>query len=257
MATSGEAPATNPQTEVTPPAPSGDRAGLEAAIKARDAAKDEARKAVEKLAELEAWKKSQEEAANQAEEEKRRQQLEKEGEYQTALEEAKKKHEADMASIQAKVQAALLPSAIQAAASKIENITPEAIGDLPTLLRDRIAVDPVTLQPFVKGEDGQPMKDPTTLKPVPVDEFIGKYVDEKPYLKKDTQVVGRGVKPGPQDAPVDGFTVAAALKDQKVMKRWQEVDPEGHKKAFDEHFAPSNLQARATERFRGKVVTRP
>jgi hypothetical protein len=253
----GATATTEPQPSAPTRSPAEIQADLQAAIAARDAAKQRARAIEAEAAELRAFKEKQEAEAAKAEEDKRRQQLEQEGEYQKALKEAKDKQAAELEAIRKRAERALVPTAIQAAAAKLENLAPGAASDLPSLIGHQIGIDPETFLPYVKDAEGKPMKDPETLKLMEVDAFIGKFVSERDYLKVDRQVVGQGVKPGAQDVPTEAFTVQAALADPKVMRKWEETDPDGCEKAFNEYYSAGSLAKRAQERMKRPIEVRP
>lgn len=171
--------------------------------------------------------------------------LEAQGKYQEAVELTKKKYSEQFGQFQSRVVSKLVPAAIAAAAAELENVAPEAIKDIPSLVGQKIRLNLETLEPEVIGDDGKVVVDPETLKPVTIKDFVSKYISERPYLLLDRTVGNSGLKPGQKGAPGGGWDMAKALADPKYAKAWKDADLEGYNKAAKAHFNNMKDLARA------------
>jgi len=244
---------------VTPPAPAPDKApdsdglrsDLKEAIASRDKAKTELRQLREEKDALSSWKSDQEKERQESETAGKQKELEEQQKYAEALTTVKADHADKIGKLQSSIELRLKPSLIKSSAAKIENISPQAMEDLPSILGSQIGINPDTLEAFVKGEDGQPLKD-KDLKVVTVDAFINDFVAKREYMRLDNQVQSNGTQPGSGQTGVESFTIEAALASPKIMKEWKERDPEGYARAWKEHLsdpvklAKSKLKTRMT-----------
>lgn len=226
-----------------------------AAREERDRAKDQARVLSEQQAtmqkQLDELAKKEKDRADEAAkrtEEANRSKLESEGKYREALEAEQRKWSEKVTALQGSATKRLLDNGIAAAAASIEKLTPDARADLPYLLRDSVRVNPETFELEVIGQDGKPLQEVRDgkLQPVPVAAYLQQFVAKKPYLLIDGMAKGSGSSPGGGDGPVT-YTVEQALKNEETREKWKAADPEGYKKAFDEHNSPQNQALRAAQ----------
>lgn len=219
-----------------------DKKLFEEAIATRDAAKEKLRAYEEELNKIRSTEseRAKKEAADAAAAEQAK--LVEQGKYQDAIKNIENKYKNELSQKDQLVAKALVPAAIKAAASKVKNIVPEAIDDLPSLLSKNIQLDPNTYQIVVVGEDGKPLTD-EKMQPVSVDTFVTSYVTKKPHFVKDGMPTGTGLKPG-VGAGGQAFTVEQALVDPKILKAWEAADPEGCKAAFDLYNSPESIRER-------------
>jgi hypothetical protein len=129
--------------------------------------------------------------------------------------------------------------AIKSAAAKIPNLATESIDDLPSLLRDRISLDPETMEVFVKGPDGKPLVD-ERLTPVPVEKFISDWVGTKPYLLIDAMPRRHGQSAGSGKK----FSIEQAVNDTAMYESWKAEDPDGLAAAEKAYWSPQAAKAR-------------
>ncbi len=78
----------------------------------------------------------------------------------------------------------------------------ESLPELEVILQHRIGYDD-HMDPFVKGEDGQPAKT-TAGNPLPLDVFVKQYLDNHPHHRKPTQAAGGGAPGGASFRNVNG-----------------------------------------------------
>lgn len=210
------------------------------AFEARDAIKSRLR---DRETELEKYKseieqtRAEKEAAARA---KQASELEQQGKYKEALELQEKRFNETISQQKARVESRILPLAIKSAASKVKGITPEAMEDLPYLLRDHVGLDHETFEPFVKGDDGKPLTN-EKLQPVTVDEFVTSFVTKRSYMLADSMPGRHGAK-APQDAK--SFTIEQAMKDAKIYEEWEKADPEGLRAAEAAYLDPMAVARR-------------
>lgn len=125
------------------------------------------------------------------------------GKYQEALDRANRKIEGKYQDIISRrdeaARAKLIPAAIKSAALSIENIDRTAVDDLHILLKDRVKLDPETLEVFVCDAEGKVAVDEDLL-PVSVDRLVRDFVKSRPRMVLDKQVAGTGLKPNPREA---------------------------------------------------------
>lgn len=94
----------------------------------------------------------------------------------------------------------------------------ESLSELEVILQHRIGYDD-DMEPFVKGEDGQPAK-LTNGNPVGIDVFVKQYLDNHPHHRKPTPGQGGGARGG---ATLRGgthgsnTTGTAAAASQRIM----------------------------------------
>lgn len=232
-------------TQNTPPkqdlAPGGKpwKEALDEVVSSRDALKA---KAKEYEVELQKFRADAEARARQESiknDELQRKQLEEQGKYQEALRTTETKWKTQLEQTRSQAAAKLVPLAIQTAASTIANLTPEAVRDLPALLRDSIAIDENTLELYVRGQDGKPLMD-DKLNAVQVNDFVRGFVAERPYLLTDSLPARHGQTSGKAKP---NFDFAKTIDNPELAKQWQAADPEGFLKAEKEYWSPTN-QAR-------------
>ncbi len=86
----------------------------------------------------------------------------------------------------------------------------ESLGELEVILRHRIGFDD-DMEPFVKGEDGQPAKT-SAGNALAIDVFVKQYLDNHPHHRKPTPGQGGGARGGAsfQRGGTQGTTAAAA-----------------------------------------------
>lgn len=191
-------------------------------IAERDELKGKVRDMSSKLDELFSEKQARDAKAKADAEKAEMAQMEEQGKYREALQKTNQTWEERHRGYQQKVTSTLLPNAIKAAASAIPNIDPDAIEDLPALLRDRVQLDPDTLQPMVLGPDGKQLKD-DSLNPISLDDFVSEFVRSRPRMLLDSTARGSGAKPG-RGAGQRAVTMADLLNDPALAKDISEED---------------------------------
>lgn len=249
----GEAQGNPPETQTTNQ-PIGDPNGQapggvtwEQAFKEATATRDKA-KADYKLAaaELEKYRAAEKAKAVEqetAQQKAQRERLEQEGKYHEALKGVEAQAKQEVETVRRKVAERIVPMSIKSAAAKIDNIARESIDDLPSLLRDKIALDPETLEVYVKGDDGKPLVD-DRLQPVPVDKFIQDWVGTKPYLLID----GMPKRHGQSAGAGKRFSIEQAINDSAVYDAWKAEDPDGLAAAEKAYWSPAAAKARLQAR---------
>jgi hypothetical protein len=170
--------------------------------------------------------------------------LQSEGKFKEALGLTEQKYQKQIDSLTSRISDKFVPAAIAAAASKVRNLTPEAMRDLPLLLRDSLGFDQEKLEVYVRGADGKPMID-ERLAQVGVDQFVQKFVAERPYLTVDSmpRTHGGGVGTGTKEP-----TFAEVLDDPKAASEWSQRDPEGYARAQKEYFSGDGVRRLAKAR---------
>jgi len=210
------------------------------AFEARDAIKTRLR---ERETELEKYRGEVEKTREEkqaAERAKQAAELEQQGKYKEALELQEKRHSDFIAQHRQRVESRILPLAIKSAASKVKGITPEALEDLPYLLRDHVSLDHDTFEPFVKGEDGKPLTN-EKLQPITVDDFVTSFVQKRTYMLADS-MPGKHGKQASQTAT--SFTIEQAMKDAKIYEEWEKADPDGLRAAEAKYLDPMAVAMR-------------
>jgi hypothetical protein len=204
------------------------------AFGARDVERKERETLAARLNEIEAAKK-------QADENTQRTKLEEAGKYQEALKLQEQKFAEKYGKVTQTIGSRLVPMAIQNAAAKIENLTKEAIDDLPSMLRDRLAVNPETLEVFVVGPDNKQLVD-EKLQPVSVASYIEGFVKSRPYLLVSS-MPNRHNATGDKGKP----TLDEIKNDPNKMMEWAKADPNGLQEAIKANFSPAEIVKRARE----------
>ena len=167
--------------------------------------------------------------------------LEQEGNYKQALKNTEEKWQNKYNQSQNLVNSRLIPMAIQAAAAQIKGLSPQAIADLPKLVGEEVALNPETLDVYIRDpKTGKPMVD-DKLNPVTVESYIERFASERPYLLVDNLPHRHGQSQGGGKSPV---TFEMALQDRKIMDAWEKADPEGLKLAQAEWYNPKNVLER-------------
>lgn len=212
-------------------------------VKDRDGLKEKAR-AYD--SELQAFRQKEAERAkleSKSKEEQEQQRLEQEGNYKQALKNAEDKWAQKVAEQQRVASERLVPMAIRAAASQVKGLSPQAIADLPKLVGPEIALNPETLEVFVRDpKTGKQMID-EKLNPVSVESYLAKFAEERPYLLIDNLPNRHGTSPGIGNGKT--LTFEHALADRELMNQWEKTDPEGLKKAQAEYYNPKAALERA------------
>jgi hypothetical protein len=161
--------------------------------------------------------------------------LEKSGEYKKALSKVMEEKDLEVRGLREKIVSKIVPNAISAAALAIPNLDPSAIADLPLLIGNRIRVDQESLEPYVVGDDGNPMKD-GMLNPVSVNEYVAKFVQSRPRMLLDQQVRNTGLKPGPLHGDKPPRDLDSVIKSAKAMAEWADQDPDGYRQAIQDKY---------------------
>ena len=247
-----QTPTPTPGTEPTPvvfptePPPKGPAPGgmtwqeaLSESASSRDRAKAEVRAATAELEKYRSAERARAQETESATQKAAREKLEQEGRYHEALKGVEDKAAAEITKTRTRVAERLVPLAIKSAASKVANLARESIDDLPSLLRDHIALDPDTLEVYVKGADGKPLVD-DRLQPVPVEKFITDWIGTKPYLLIDSMPRRHGQSPGAGKK----FSIEQAVADQAVYDAWKAEDPDGLAAAEKAYWSPQSAKAR-------------
>lgn len=217
---------------------------FEDAVRTRDEAKSRNRELTERLTSAEQKLQEIEAKSQQIQEERKRAQLEQEGKYSEALQLTEQKHVQNYQKLSGLASSKLVPMSIRSAAAGIETLTPEAISDLPQLLRDRIKLDPNTLDPTVLGDDGKPMTD-ESLKPVTVEAYVREFVKTRPYLHKASVPAKHGIM-----AQAGGdveYSIERCKDSPAKMARWATEDPTGYAAAVREYYSPESVQRRMAD----------
>jgi hypothetical protein len=210
----------------------------------RDRAKERLRALETEASELRTRDAERARAEARAKDAAERTQLEREGKYREALEAATKKHAEDLTRLRGAAQRRLLPAAILAAARQIPQLAPDALGDLPELLRPRVRLNDETLEVEPLDADGRPLTDEHG-RAVGLDAFVGSFVQARPYLLLDRMQPGTGLAPGQGRGGAAEVSVEAALRDPQVAAAWRARDPEGYRRACAEYLAPERVKERA------------
>ena len=137
----------------------------------------------------------------------------------------------------------LISDGIKAEASRIPNLVPSAIDDLPRLL-DGVDVDEDTMELVDANKK--------TIR-----EILPSVISSRPHLIFDSMARGTGAKPSQTIA--QSFSMEAALADKsgKLMAEWKDRDPDGYKTAEREHFNGQKLRKKAVQRFTQKGTMNP
>lgn len=223
-------------------------------ISQRDEFKNKAREYESRLSQLENEAKerqAKDEAARQSAEQDR---LKNEGKYREALELSEKKWKSQQDEFRGRVANRLVPLAIQSAAGKLNNLTPEAISDLPSLLERHLSIDPESLEVYPVGQDGKRMVD-DRLQPVTVENFVQGFVSSRPYLLKDSLPQSHGANGG-STKRTEKIDMVALMSDPKAMAQMEKDDPEGYKEAMKEWNKPANLKELARQSVLQKAAFR-
>lgn len=104
--------------------------------------------------------------------------------------------------IKALVNASLKAYAAQAGARE------ESLSELEVILQHRIGYDD-SMEPFVKGEDGQPAKT-AAGNPLALDVFVKQYLDNHPHHKATTKPTGGNARGGASFRPATASSASEA-----------------------------------------------
>jgi hypothetical protein len=214
----------------------------------RDRAKERLRALEAEAADLRARETERARTDARTKDEAERGQLEREGKYREALEAAGRKHAAELTALREAARRRLLPAAILAAARQVPALAPDALSDLPELLRPRVRLNDETLDVEPLGEDGKPLTD-EHARPVALDQFVATFVQARPYLLLDRMQPGTGTAPGAGQGGAAELSMEAALRDGQVAAAWRARDPEGYRRACAEYLSPHRVKERARAKF--------
>lgn len=213
----------------------------EEAIATRDAAKQKNRQVEEELTKYRQTEAERATREAQSREEQERAKLAEQGKYQEAVKLVETKYQGEIQNIYSKITETFVPAAIKSAASKMKNITPEALQDLPSLIGGKIKLNPKTFEAFVANEKGEPLTD-EKLNPVPLESFVESFVKARSYMLVDGMPKGTGA--GPITTTGKAYTIENALTDPKLDKEWQKADPTGHARALEDFMKDAPRRAR-------------
>jgi hypothetical protein len=171
----------------------------------------------------------------QRQQDQEKQKLEGEGKYQEALKLEHESHTKAMNNVLTTAQQKIIPSLIKGQLAN-SAIVPTAVDDVSNYLKSRIGLDD-KFDPYVKGDDGKPLLDEKTMQPVPVDQFIASYIENRPWLKGDKMVIGTKTQPGAKGSINSNptWTPENALKSRALAEEWKAADPQGYEKAMDQY----------------------
>lgn len=216
----------------------------------RDRSKERARALEAELGDLRAreTERARQEAAvrDQAEREK----LEREGKYKELLDSATRRHGEELGRLRRAAAQRVVPAAILAAARKIPHLAPEAVGDLPDLIRPHTRLNEETFEVEVLGPDGKPLCDEQG-RAVALDQFVAGFLQARPYLLLDRMQPGTGLAPGARGGDGATLNIEGALRDPQLASAWRARDPEGYKRAVEEYHSPERVKERARAKFAG------
>jgi len=196
----------------------------------------------QRLAEFEKTKKESEEKTQLSE-------LEGKRKYQEALELQKGNWTKEMQDYRQKVNSRLIPTSIRAALSSIEDLATDAAQDIPNLLQGKIGLSE-DLEPVVLGDDGKPLIDKETLKPVSVDAYVKEFVNKRPYLRISTQSTSTNLKNGNKGG--GGWDIQRATVDTAYAAEWIAADKAGYEAATKAYFSGANMKEMARKKWQGK-----
>jgi len=208
------------------------------AFKARDEANARLREIEESLNGLRAKEAEREAAEAKAKEEEQQRLLKEKGQFEEALKLKEQQYGQELAKLKQRAQQAAIERVradVRASLATIEGIVPEAVDDAATVIVGQIGLDE-NYSPFVKGDDGQPLKnreDPRKL--VTISEFVKGYVANRRWMLKDRTPTGSGNAGGSADGK-PSFD-PAQISDIQYAKKWKEADPDGFKAAWKKHLA--------------------
>jgi len=215
-------------------------------ISQRDTLKAKASEYEAKVREYEAEKATIEAASNSAREEADNKKLAEEGNYKDLLAKKDKQREAELLAIRSKLSSTVLPIWIRAASSEIENLTPEARKDLPSLLREYIHVDESGVATVINSDKTSKLNDDgTKVDPI---KFIKDFVAERKYMILDAMPKSHGGTSGSGSVVSNGAkTIEAMMEvhDKKAMAEWQERAPTEFTNALNEYTISLGKKARS------------
>lgn len=210
------------------------------AFEVRDAQRKTLREVQQELETFRQSKAQIEKEKAEALEQERKAKLEQEGKYKEALTLTEQKAEERVKMLSSAFNKRMLPLAIKDAAKGINNLTKEALDDLPLLLERNISIDPETMEAFPIDEQGKRMVD-EKLQPIPLDRYITDFVSKRSYMLTSSTPSKHGIGAG-KGTPM---TYEEALANPELMKQWMEVDMTGFMAAQKAHFQPGAIAARS------------
>lgn len=216
-------------------------------IEQRDRWKTEFQSISEKTKTLEERLSEFEKKEKEVQEKTQLSELEGKRKYQEALELQKSNWSKEMQDYRQKVNSRLIPTSIKAALTEIEDLAPDAAGDIPSLLSGKIGLSD-DLEPVVLGDDGKPLIDKETLKPVSVNVYVKKFVEARPYLRLSTQSTGTGLKAGHSKG---GWDIERAVNDNAYAEEWIKIDKAGYEAAARSYFSPQRMKEMAKKKVNG------
>ena len=173
--------------------------------------------------------------------------LESQKKYEEALGVQKQKYESQFSDLHNRVRSRLVPTAIKAALASIEDLAPEAASDVPSLLANKVALNE-DMEPIVLGDDGKPLLDKETMKPISVEAFVKEFVEARPYLRLSSQSKTTGLKHGSKSG--GGWDIERAISDSNYAAEWMEADREGYDEATRNYFTLDKMRKLASERIK-------
>ena len=217
--------------------------------KERDTLKEKARLYESEVQTFRQKEQERAKSESQTKEQQEQSRLEQEGNYKQALKNTEDKWQQKLSERERVAAERLVPLAIRSAATQVKGLSPQAVADLPKLVGSEIALNPETLEVYVRDpKTGKQMVD-DKLNPVSVESYLEKFAAERPYLLIDSLPHRHGQSQGGSRTPV---TFEQALGDRKIMDAWEKADPEGLKTAEKEYYNPANALARAKAKFNMK-----
>jgi hypothetical protein len=192
-------------------------------IAARDAEKAERRVLSERMGAIEAEKAAAETARAKAENDRQAAEHAKKGELDKATELLTKGHRER----EAKIAGQLRDKALDAAVRAVARVVPAAVPDICDQLRARSRYDFDADAVVVLDAAGQPLKDEAG-KPVPVDTWLGSWIEKRPHYLLDGTAAGTGAEGGSKTKPTAKAITEKQLGSMNPMERAKffEANPE-------------------------------
>ena len=250
--------ATTPETENKPevkpeekPTAAPEDAGFKALKEQRDSLKSTLKSQAAELEQLRALKAEHDKAAK----EKSDKELAAKGEYEKIIENNRKEAELKQNTLINKMAINAIPILIKGAASKVANIAPGAMTDLPDMLDKYLALDADNFTVKVLNPDGTPMLDQKTGKAMDPDEFIQGFIKDRPYLLSDTLPVKHGLIP-PNKGPGKAKGIMEMSREETHAVIGTEVDSHGNPRVVDAAAAEAYNEALAAEFTSANMYTR-
>ncbi len=220
-----------------------DRSHLDEVIKDRDSAKAKARQYETELTKL------RQEAADRAAKEAKTAEeiqlakLNEEGKYQEALQIHRKQFEERTSAKDKAITSKLAPLAIANAVSSIPNLTDDAKSVISDALKNRLKINPETLEEYIVDDKGEVIISKEDLKPISVAQYALDYVKGRKTFFKDTLPTGTGARETTSTSKA--YTVENALLDPRLDAEWKQKDPVDYEAKAKEWAAGASDRAKA------------